>query len=394
MLVMTDIAPTARHAVRRVVRSASTALLVIAVSAAMVPAVTSYDAPTVPAAAATRVAEPSWRVRPSWQVDGRVLDTVIVNGVVVVGGLFNYAIGPSGERVPARNVAAFRLSDGRHLPRFAPNADGVVRALAVSGGTLWIGGYFHTVNGVARRGLARLDLATGALHRGFDARLNDGVEAIVVARRGLVVGGKFTRAGGASRAIVARLNAATGRADKRFQARLRGSVVRALAVTGTRVWVGGHFNRAGGRRHAGLVSIDARSGRLRGRQPTRVPGVILSLAQTPRLIIGGTRKNRLVAWRKANLTVQWRRRTLGDVQALEVHSGRLYVGTHDGLPNRRQAKIFAVTAARGVLLRWEPRIPDYWGIFAIDATTRGLVVGGRITRIDGVPARGWGRFLP
>jgi hypothetical protein len=46
---------------------------------------------------------------------------------------------------------------------FAPSVNGEVWAMASDGASLWIGGTFTSVNGVARRGVAKLNPTTGAV---------------------------------------------------------------------------------------------------------------------------------------------------------------------------------------------------------------------------------------
>jgi hypothetical protein len=71
--------------------------------------------------------------------------------------------------------------------------DAPVWGLASDGTSLWVGGNFHTVNGVARRGLVKLDPVTGAVDAAFNAHLNGNVEDLQLINGRLIVGGKFTK---------------------------------------------------------------------------------------------------------------------------------------------------------------------------------------------------------
>jgi hypothetical protein len=71
--------------------------------------------------------------------------------------------------------------------------DAPVWGLASDGVSLWVGGNFKTVNGVARRGLVKLDPITGAVDQGFNAHLNGNVEDLQLINGRLIVGGKFTK---------------------------------------------------------------------------------------------------------------------------------------------------------------------------------------------------------
>jgi hypothetical protein len=59
------------------------------------------------------------------------------------------------------NIVAFNASTGV-VSSFAPTVNGEVWAMASDGSSLWIGGTFTSVNGVARRGVAKLNPTTGA----------------------------------------------------------------------------------------------------------------------------------------------------------------------------------------------------------------------------------------
>ncbi len=79
---------------------------------------------------------------------------------VYVTGSFTQIAG-----VPRAGVAALRASDGAVLPWTLSVTGGSAysQAFSLDGRTLYLGGTFTAVNGVPRRGLAAVDLATGAV---------------------------------------------------------------------------------------------------------------------------------------------------------------------------------------------------------------------------------------
>ncbi|HET9516417.1 MAG TPA: hypothetical protein VFO77_01695 [Actinoplanes sp.] len=84
-------------------------------------------------------------------------------GRLYLGGTFTAVDGRS-----ARNLVAFRLSDGTTDTDFGGDADGQVKALTVAGTRLYVGGAFKRVNaaaGTAR--LAALRLTDGQVDTGF-----------------------------------------------------------------------------------------------------------------------------------------------------------------------------------------------------------------------------------
>jgi hypothetical protein len=137
---------------------------------------------------------------------GAVYKFVQVGTTMYAGGTFGSVstapgVSPGGT-LTRNNLVAFDPTTGV-IRSFAPTINGAVWALASDGTSLYVGGAFTTVNGVARRGLAKLNPTTGAVDVAFNAGLNGDVyDAVVVGGR-LLVGGRFS---GRLRA----LNLATG----------------------------------------------------------------------------------------------------------------------------------------------------------------------------------------
>lgn len=351
-------------------------------------------APAVPVAE-RRSAAPG-RLQPSWQVDGRVMAIRIKGDLVIVGGEFEHAIGPRGRRIPARNLAVFAMSTGRLIAGAVPGTDGVVRALATRGRWLWVGGYFEFVGGVPRPGLAKVDLRTGKVAPGFDARLDHGVQALALRGAGLYAGGRMTTSGGVAQGWLTRLNSATGRLDEAFRPQLDGPVF-ALATDRftDRVWAGGAFEHVQDLARDSIVALDPATGLPSGRQLARTGGDVLSLqvAARGRRVLLADSFNVLCSWSARTGRRQWRIAAGGDVQAVRVRGHLAYFGVHGGFAGNRRAKLLVAAVRTGRVRAWRPAIPDYWGIYALDANRRGLVAGGRITRVGGVSAQGWARFV-
>lgn len=84
---------------------------------------------------------------------------------LAVGGGRLYAAGDfsSVDNRPWAHVAAFSLSTGTLRTRFHPTTDGTVRAVAVSGDRVYLGGVFHQINGSdAHPRLAAVNADSGA----------------------------------------------------------------------------------------------------------------------------------------------------------------------------------------------------------------------------------------
>jgi len=194
-----------------------------------------------------------------------VVRALAVSGAdVYVGGDFTL-IGSQGTQ-PVRNyVAHFDLADVGNedvATSWNPNANGVVRALAVSGADVYVGGDFTLIGsqGVqpVRNYAAHFDLADVGnedVATSWNPNANDIVRAIAVSGVGVYVGGDFTSIGAEpTRNYIALINTAAGAADAGWNPDANG-IVRALAVSGTDVYVGGDFTNIGGldKNHIALI---------------------------------------------------------------------------------------------------------------------------------------------
>jgi hypothetical protein len=142
-----------------------------------------------------------------------------------------------------------------------------VWALASDGTSLWIGGDFKTVNGVARRGLVKVDPTTGAVDTGFNAHLNGNVADVQLVNGRLIVGGKFTKR-------LQAVNPATGADTGYFNLGIAGTVASNAGPTdvyrfavdpgGTHLVAIGNFTTVGGqtRFRAFMADLGPTSGTL------------------------------------------------------------------------------------------------------------------------------------
>jgi hypothetical protein len=185
---------------------------------------------------------------------GAVHKFVQVGTTMYAGGAFSSvstAAGVSPGGTFARsNLVAFNPASGAISASFAPSINGEVWALAGSGTSLWIGGTFTSVNGVARRGVAKLNRSTGAVDTAFNARFGSGkvTELALVGGR-LIAGGTFP---GKLRA----LNPSTGANTGYLNLAITGSVTDnagpvevyrfAVNPAGTRLVAVGNFTAVGG----------------------------------------------------------------------------------------------------------------------------------------------------
>ncbi|WP_089153833.1 malectin domain-containing carbohydrate-binding protein [Micromonospora sp. NBS 11-29] len=199
---------------------------------------------------------------------------------IIVAGSFT--------RVQNRGVAvditrnyllAFDKATGTVDTAFAPTVDNEVYAVVAgpTPGTVFVAGKFNTVNGVTRRKVALLNVATGALVTSFAGPAFNGlVNDIALVGNRLLVGGIFTTAGNTTpRGGLASLNASTGAVDGYLTTTLTehhnydgvsgsnagvGAEKLAVSPDGTTLVVIGNFKKADDVVHDQIVKLDLGAG--------------------------------------------------------------------------------------------------------------------------------------
>src|SRR5918992_2369722 len=133
---------------------------------------------------------------PNVEDDGVVANSAVYafakrRSTVYAGGLFRTVTNAARTETHIRhNLVAFSATSGAIRP-IAPQFNGPVWALRATRSSLYVGGAFTTVNGVARRALVKLDRRTGEVMTRFNAAIPSGrvTEIRLVDGRPIVGGG-------------------------------------------------------------------------------------------------------------------------------------------------------------------------------------------------------------
>ncbi len=198
---------------------------------------------------------------PSWRLDGIVYATEVVGDTIFVGGQFSNALTTTGTTVPRKNLAAFSMSTGNLITSWQADATGIVRVLESDGTSLYVGGSFPQIKGVARTRLAKLSVATSAVDTAFAPTADNTVRALAMDGTDLVVGGAFTSISGTSKSRVAKLNAATGALVTGFDAPANGTVYGFAVHPTTRLlYIAGNFTTVSGSSRSGMAGVNADTG--------------------------------------------------------------------------------------------------------------------------------------
>jgi hypothetical protein len=202
------------------------------------------------------------------EVNGTVQALAVDGSTLYVGGGFGYAAG-AGEEAPRSNLAAFTTSTGS-LTSFAPEPNGTVNALAVSGSTLYAGGSFNRLHEVEHGSLVAFSTIDGSLES-FEPSPNGSVDALAVSSGRLYAAGSFSQLSGVSglpaRSDLAAFELPSGTLDMSFEPPAFERSVLAVAANGSSVYVGGDFDYVGATYQPRLVALSAADGSLQAWDP-------------------------------------------------------------------------------------------------------------------------------
>ena len=188
---------------------------------------------------------------------------------IVVAGEFTSANGEPRERLAAFDATSGTLKDWNPGMSNAANQDGAsdVIALAFAYGTVYLGGDFTRVGGVAREGFAELDAESGDVEP-WQPRQDGlyGISALLRVDDVLYIGGDFDRFQGRSRRGLAAVDAKTYELlpwSPRLGAGWVGTQANDVEAVGARlVAVVGDFRTAEGAPHAAVALATGGSGRV------------------------------------------------------------------------------------------------------------------------------------
>lgn len=364
----------------------------------------------------------------TWQTNGIVWSMAAAdNGVVYAGGTFS-TIRPPGAAAgtseqPALNFAAFDAATGVptgcSLSFSLSSGAGTVRALALSpdGKTLYAGGQFGSVSGVGVSNIAAIDTATCTPRKDFKVAVSATVRALAVTDDTVYLGGDFNSVAGQTRNKFAAVT--TGAALKPWTANTD-EVGRAVEVTpdGQHVLMGGDFFTVNGTSSHALAVVDATTGAITKSYPGFIPdtstvqdlttdatGFYTANEGTGLGVFDGR-----IALDLSTFAQRWRDTCLGATQAVLVHDGVLYSGSHahdcatmDEFPDQPRKHLLAQSVSDPQLLPWFPDTNDgvkgmgeNIGPRVMAQTDEGgrhyLWVGGEFSIVNGAGQQGLTRF--
>lgn len=323
-------------------------------------------------------------------------------GGYYIGGYFDTV---GGE--PRDNLAHI-LADGTLDAAWTPSANLFVNTLAVSGDTVYVGGYFTAITDSlgtqTRNRLAAID-SSGDVTT-WDPQANNAVNTIAVSGSMVYVGGRFTSFGGGATARnrIAAFDTSSLTPEVPTDWNPSASAtVNALAVSGSMVYVGGAFSSFGGGTTArnNLAAFDTSS--LTPEVPTdwdpNAGNTVTTLAVSGDMVYAGGYftsfgagaeypRNRLAAFDTGSLTpsipTDWAPSADTVVSAVAVSGSTVYVGgsftTIDDGSGAQERPYLAAIGSNGTLSSWNPAPSDSVSALAVSGST--VYVGGSFGSVN------------
>ena len=348
----------------------SSTVRAIAVSGSMVYISGSFDeVGGVPRPRLARVDATSGALQ-SWVAEDGL--SIAATGALTVSGDSVYI---AGSIVPSSgpshlNVVRLDASTGERLPWSGGAGGGTVNTMSVSGGRLFMGGTFRSVGGVARRGLAALDLETGE-DRGLDIGIERGsfpgsVEKIIVDGDMAYVGGSFTNVGGFTRNRIAAIRDSATDPVLPFAPTIgteSSDTVLAMATSDTAVYVAGKFATVNTQPRQNIASVNPAGSLILWnpgvnddiRALLRVDNILYAAGRFTQ-IGGGSRPTLAALDLNTGAPLMWLPSTNGTVRTMVIHEGVMYVGGQFSMAGgQSRQNLAAFDLEQGALLPWNPR---------------------------------------
>ena len=338
--------------------------------------------------------------------DGPVRALALNGAILFAGGDFTAFAGGTIARnyLAALDTAATVAAD---IPTaWDPGADGMVRALALSGATLYVGGDFGSLKGVARSRLAALP-AVPAMPLAdtptlWNPAAGGSVNALALSGASLYAGGSFVSVGGVMRSRLAALDLNTGQA-KAWDPGADGAVRTMIrSASGASLYLGGDFSIVAGQPRSRAAEIDLASGLPTFWNPAADASVYTLLLSEDGTsiyaggefsVIGGQSRRRLAELRTNGTATIWAPElagtsasipTAGAVYALAQRGVTIYAGGDFAVAgNAAHRGIVALDSTTASPTAWAPQVAGV--VRTMQLTDEGdiLYIGGDFTAVGG-----------
>ena len=329
---------------------------------------------------------------------------------IYVAGGFNSRDGSPSIGGQARNYAAAVNALDGSATGFNPNPNALVTAFGVSGSAIYLAGNFSSLGGVVRHSIAALSAVDG-IATGFDpnaAGFNGGtatVYALAVSGSTVYAGGYFGAIGGQPRSSIAALDVADGSAtnwDPSARYFTGPAVVETLAVTGATIYAGGVFTTIGGQARNNLAALNASDGTATTWNPNPNSEVVALATSEPTgpvvyvggffTSIGGQTRNKIAALNASDGTAtNWNPDATANanVLALAISGSTIYAGGNfPSIGGQARKNIAGINLSDGTPTSFDPQASDPstgGGVHALAVSGSTVYAAGFFSTIGGQP---------
>jgi len=338
--------------------------------------------------------------------DGPVRALVLSGTTLYAGGDFTTLAGGAvtRNRLAALDTAA---TVPANIPTaWDPDADGPVRALALSGTTLYAGGEFATIKSIGRSRLAALpadpNVPLDDTPTLWNPGAGGGVHALALSGTTLYAGGSFVSVGGVMRGRLAALDLNSGQATPWNPG--ADGLVRTMirSASGASLYLGGDFTVVAGQPRGRAAELDLDSGLPTFWNPAAdapVHALLLSEDGTSIYaggafsVIGGQTRRRLAELRPNGSATLWAPQVAGSsaatptdgaVHALALRGVTLYAGgDFSVVGSTPHAGVVALDTATASPTGWAPQVAGV--VYAMRLSDEGdlLYIAGDFSAVGG-----------
>ena len=377
-------------------------------------------------------------------LNGRVYAVNQVGNTMVLGGTFTSARNDNSQTsLPRSRLLAFNANTGQISTTFLPNPNGEVLVVlpAGDGETVYVGGSFTSIGGVARDSLARIRVSDGAVLPFNAGNITGRVRDLALHNGRLWLGGGFTHVGGRAQAALTTVDPTTGASQGYMSLAIAGThngiytqVLKfALTPAGDRLVAIGNFDTLNGVRNHQFFMLDTSGA---SAQPSAFrtsfytsacsssfdtymrdldfspDGSFFVVSTTGAYGGSSSACDTAARWETdqtgADVRPSWVDYTGGDTSyAVEITDSVVYIGGHQrwwNNPFRGDAAgqgavsregIAALDPVNGLPLSWDPTRTKGVGVFDFLHTSQGLWVASDTDRIGSFQYKGRiARMLP
>jgi len=319
----------------------------------------------------------------------------IDNGHLYVGGHFSSISGIDRNGFASIDTRSGAVKSWKpELADALPYAE--VDAIAANDGAVYVGGSFHSANGVTRENAASFDEASGMLTE-WRPRPNNTPYTLGIGQKSIYVGGPFTSTWNwEPRQKLAALDRHTGKLLP-WNPGVAGFIVNALALQDSTLYIGGAFGSIGKKPRAGIAAVNTANGEVTDWNPGCNGGAESFLIRGSTLYVGGEfsqfggkpRQNAASVDRGSGAVLDWNP-SADDVVSALVQTGETIVmgGWFRSVGGQPRYRLAAVDSVIGALTPWNPAADDV--VEALCLVDDKLYVGGGFRTLGSLPRSGLG----